>query len=113
VLGWRDSQLLNADLSTTQAYTVFQFARSELRNAAYSGMTNATDIGSSSNHVKGYKFLRGDNHRVWVLWSKDGNAHTITLSTAPLGAWDVLGNSVSPSSSMSVTVKPLYLEWNP
>jgi hypothetical protein len=111
VFGWRDSQLLNTDKSPTLAYTAFKFARSELRNSTYLGAVSSSDIGGVSN-VKGYKFQRGDR-RVWVVWSLDGNTHTINMSSAPLAAWDVMGVSVATSTSMSVTLKPLYLEWNP
>jgi Cellulase (glycosyl hydrolase family 5) len=114
VFGWNGSGLLNGNLSPLPAYTAFQFGRSELRAATYSGATSATDIGSASSLIKGYKFQRiDDQHRVWVLWSLDGNTHTITLASAPLAAWDALGASVSTATSMNITVKPLYLEWNP
>jgi hypothetical protein len=111
VLGWRNSGLLNPDLSPRPAYTAFQFARSELGDAAYTGDITTADIGGVSG-VKGYKFSR-DNRRIWVLWSLDGITHSITLSTVPLSAWDALGNSVSPAPSMDGTLNPLYLEWIP
>ena len=111
VLGWRNSGLLNGDLSPRPAYTAFQFARSELRDAAFAGDITGSDIGGASG-VKGYKFNRGDR-RIWVLWSLDGASHSITLSSLPLTAWDALGNSVTPAVSMNVSLNPLYLEWNP
>jgi len=106
VLGWRNSGLLNADLSPRPAYTAFQFARSELRDAVW--VRDVTEY----TGVKGYEFQRGDR-RIWVLWSLDGASHTINLPGVPLAAWDVLGNSVSPAASMNVSLNPLYLEWNP
>ena len=111
VLGWRNSGLLNPDLSPRPAYTAFKFSRSELRDAAYTDDITTVDIGGISG-VKGYKFQRGDR-RIWILWSLDGNTHSITLSSVPLAAWDALGNSVSPATSMDVSLNPLYLEWNP
>jgi hypothetical protein len=111
VLGWRNSGLLNSDLSPRPAYTAFQFARSELRDATFAGDITASDIGGASN-VKGYKFNRGDR-RIWALWSLDGATHSINLSGAPVAAWDALGNSVTPDASMNVSLNPLYLEWNP
>jgi hypothetical protein len=110
VAGWRGSGFFNADLSPRPIYTAFKFGRSELRNASYIGAISASDIGGTSG-VMGYKFNRGDRI-IWVLWSKDGNQHTITLSK-PLAAWDALGVYVTPAASMYVTFKPLYLEWNP
>jgi hypothetical protein len=105
VLGWQ-TDLINADLSPRPAYTAFQFARSELRDATW--RRNVTEYAG----VKGYEFLRGDR-RIWILWSLDGGTHLISLPSVPLAAGDALGNSISPSSSMNVSLNPLYLEWNP
>jgi hypothetical protein len=106
VQGWFNSGLLNGDLSPRPAYTAFQFAASELREAVF--VREVTEYAG----VKGYEFTQSDR-RIWVLWSLDGNTHSITLSTAPLSAWDALGNSVSPTASMNVSLDPLYLEWIP
>jgi hypothetical protein len=106
VLGWRNSGLLNSDLSPRPAYTAFQFARSELRDATW--VREITEYPG----VKGYEFKRGDC-RIWALWSLDGATHSISLSGAPVAAWDALGNSVTPAASMNVSLNPLYLEWNP
>jgi hypothetical protein len=111
VAGWRNSGLLNADLSPRPAYTAFKFARSELGEVAFTGVITAADIGSVSG-VNGYKFQSGDR-RIWVLWSLDGNQHLVSLASTPMAAWDALGNSISPAASMNVTFSPLYLEWNP
>jgi len=112
LLGWRNSGLLNADLSPRPAYTALQFARNELRDATSAGEISSSDIGGATG-VKGYKFNRGDR-RIWVVWSRDGASHSITPSLgAPIAAWDALGNSVTPNASMNVDLKPLYLEWNP
>ncbi len=110
-LGWRGSALLGDGLTPLPAYTAFQFGRNELRNAGYLGEISMADIGGVGG-VKGYKFQRGDR-RVWVLWSLDGGTHTINLASVPLAVWDALGNSAPPTASMNITLKPLYLEWNP
>jgi hypothetical protein len=106
LLGWNNSGLLNADLSSRPAYIAFQFGRNELRDAAF-----VREITTYAG-VKGYEYNRGDR-RIWVIWSLDGNAQSINLSGAPLATWDALGNSVTPAASMDVTLNPLYLEWNP
>ena len=109
VLGWRNSGLLNADLSPRPAYTAFQFASSELRDAAF--VREITEYAG----VKGYEFQRGDR-RIWILWSFDGSTHSISLSGVPLAGWRVHDTSVTPvtpAASMDVTLNPLYLEWNP
>jgi hypothetical protein len=112
VYGWRASKLLNSATSITPAYTAFQFSSHELRNSSYIGPIITTDVGGVAT-VKGYKFQRGDR-RIWVIWSKDGNAHTVSFSLGkPLAAWDALGNSVTPAASMGITINPYYLEWTP
>jgi hypothetical protein len=110
VFGWRGSGLLNYDLSPQLAYISFKFAISELTNTAYAGVIVPVDIGGVPG-VMGYKYL-GDNSLVWVLWSMDGNTHTINLPSTPLTAWDALGNPMAPAVSINITEKPYYLEWN-
>ena len=86
----------------------YKFARQEILDSTYEGNIGLADIGTTG--VVGYKFNRGDLH-VWVLWSLDGATHTMTLSGVPYLAWDALGNSLAKSSSMTVDIKPIYLEW--
>ena len=106
VPGWRNSGLLNGDLSPRPAYTAFQFGRNELRDATW--MRDITEYSG----VKGYELQRGDR-RIWVFWSLDGTTHLINLPGVPLIAWNALGNSVTPIASMNVDLNPLYLEWSP
>jgi hypothetical protein len=106
LLGWNNSSLLNSDLSPLPAYTAFQFSRNELRDAAF--IQAITEYAG----VKGYEYNRGDRS-IWILWSLDGNTQSINLPGVPSAAWDALGNSVSRSTYMNVSLNPLYLEWNP
>ena len=62
---------------------------------------------------RGYKFLR-NGRRVWVMWSLDGNPHSVIFAPgSPVAAWDAMGVTVTPATSMNITIKPVYLEWNP
>jgi hypothetical protein len=106
VLGWQNSGLLKADLSPQPAYTALQFSRSELGEASW--VRDVTEYAG----VKGYEYRRGDR-RIWVVWSLDGNAHSVNLPGVPLAVWDVLGNSILPAASLNISLTPLYLEWNP
>jgi hypothetical protein len=103
---WNCTGLINPDLTTLPAYTAYQFSSSELRNSAW-----VRDI-TEYTGVKGYEFNRGDR-RIWVLWSLDGNSHTISLPGVPLAIYHVNGTSITPAGSITVTHEPLYLEWNP
>jgi hypothetical protein len=103
VLGWRNSGLLNADLSPKPAYDAFRAARGELRDAQL--VREIVDYVG----VKGYAFDRGDR-QLWMLWSMDGSDHEVLLPFTPRAAFDVLGGSVAVSSTMMVTLAPVYLE---
>jgi hypothetical protein len=111
VFGWRGSGLLNESLIPLPAFNAFQFARSELRNGQFLGYVTAIDIGVATG-IQGYKIQRGDRF-IWILWSLDGNPHTITLSSTPEAAWDALGGAIVPAAAMEVTVMPEYLEFLP
>jgi hypothetical protein len=107
LMGWYNSNLLNADLTPRPAYISLQFSRLELRDAAF-----IRDITTFAG-VKGYEFNRGDR-LIWVIWSKDGNSHNVSPSSTPLVACDTLGNCTNnPTLPIAVTLQPLYLEFSP
>jgi hypothetical protein len=63
--------------------------------------------------IQGYEFGL-DGRRIWLLWSKDGNPHGISLPGTPQSIIDVWGIPVSaPGNSITIDLKPLYLEWKP
>jgi hypothetical protein len=113
VLGWRNSGLLNQDLTPRLGYTAMQFSRNILLNSNFEGDVSSQDIGGAFN-VRGYKFKWG-NHHIWLLWSLDGGNYNITLSGEPIAVWDALGNRVEMNDpyALTITIKPVYLEWNP
>jgi hypothetical protein len=106
VLGWRNSGLLNRDLSTRPAYTAYSIARRELSDATFvRAITEFPD-------VLGYEFHRGDR-RVWVIWSGNVGDHAINLPGEPLVIYDALGEAVPFSNPLNVSEVPLYIEWAP
>jgi hypothetical protein len=106
VFGWRNSALLNSDLSPRPAYQAFVTARNVLLDAKLTSEINAYA------QVKGYEYTRSQ-HRVWVLWSLDGFIHPVNLDTMPAEIYDVLGNPVVLSNPLQVGHTPLYLVWHP
>jgi hypothetical protein len=104
--GWRQSGLLNpTTLEPYKAYHAFAFARLKLN-----GATLVRKVEEFPG-VFGYEFKKG-SHRIWLLWSKDGSSHAITLSGAPQAVWDALGASQAVSgANLTITIKPLYIEW--
>ena len=106
VLGWENSGLLNPDLSPRPAYTAFQFAQSELRDATW--VRDVTEYPG----VKGYEFQRGDR-RIWVVWSLDGSTHSVTLPGVPLAIYHFDGSPIPAVGSLTVESEPIYLELRP
>lgn len=106
IFGWRNSNILNTDLSPRPAYLAFAAARKILLDAQFN--REILDY----PQVKGYEYTRS-LHRVWVLWSLDGNTHPVNLDTMPAAIYDTLGNPVVPSNPLQVGIAPLYLVWNP
>lgn len=103
-LGWRNSGLLNTNLTPRPAYTAFQVAAKKLVGALEP--RKITEF----NGVKGYEWHTA-NGRVWLLWSLDGSTHSIPLPSTPRAIHDAIGASQPISNTVDVTLKPLYLEW--
>jgi hypothetical protein len=101
--GWRFTGLLDHS-KPLPAYYAFKTASAELGYASY--VQDVTQFPG----IKGYEFSRG-KHVIWFLWSIDGNAHTVSLPSAPLLALDSLGTSVTPDQTMTVGINPQYFEW--
>ena len=101
--GWRGSQLATSVQSTLPAYTAYDIAQDQLADATF-----LQDITSYAN-VKAMAFNR-DNKQVWLIWSKDGANHLITLPNVPLEILDVYGVSYTPiDANFNVTIQPHYL----
>jgi hypothetical protein len=106
VFGWRNSALLNSDRSPRPAYHAFVTFRNALLDAKLTREIN------EYAQVKGYEYTRS-LHRVWVLWSLDGNPHPVNLNTMPNEIYTALGIPVAPSNPLQVGYTPLYLVWYP
>jgi len=109
-LGWRNSGLLNADLTPRPAYHAYVLARDTLKDAAFVREVNEY----SGSQIFGYEF-HVNARNLWVLWALDGKAHTITLPALPTAAWDELGNPVDFGSGILTIgdLKTVYVDWGP
>jgi len=106
LFGWRNSELLESNLNPRPAYFAFQFARSEIGGADF-----VQEI-TSYPAVKVYELDRGDR-LIWVIWSLDGNDHSLTLPSTPSAIYDSFGTAVSVSNPLDLNFAdgPLYIEW--
>jgi hypothetical protein len=101
--GWRNSNLLDADLSPTLAYNAFKFGQSELVNSYFNRQIN-TDPG-----VKIFEYMK-TNRRVWLLWSLDGSTHAVHIPLPAKAAFDLSGNPLSVVKDIAVGLMPTYIE---
>jgi hypothetical protein len=107
---WANTALLDRSNNPKPAYYAYKVVREKLDGATFN--RNITEYAN----VKGYEFL-SHGKRIWFVWSiaEDANKNSlpvnITLPTTPSAIWDVFGNAVTPSASLTVEVKPLYIEW--
>lgn len=101
--GWRNSGLLKNDLSPLPAYNAYAFARKEIGNVTFKAAL-------SYPGVMGYEFTQG-NREIWLVWSLDGDSHTIFLPSTPTAVYDVFGNPLSINgNAWNVTIAPVYIE---
>ncbi len=108
--GWHSSGLLDLDNTELDAYRAYNFASSMLYGTKFEG-----DIPGDPG-VRAYKF-RNTPRTIWVLWSKDGDNHNITLPSTPTAGYHVdgspLGTGILSGVSLLVTLEPVYIEWSP
>ena|GEM_PF-724797 len=100
--GWNVSGVYGSTL------TAFQTAGKMLSSVVYTSDIGTTDVGTTG--VRGYKFSR-NSHALWLIWSADGNTKSVTLSSTPKTITDALGVTQSVTTSLQLTVKPLYIEF--
>ncbi len=104
VLGWRYSGLVSNKLDPLPVYNAFVFGAKELSQAVFVGEL------SQFSGVKGYEF-QNNSTRFWVLWSLDGESHTVQLDQEPGAAYDAFGQPVEVGKEATVTLAPVYIEW--
>ncbi len=102
---WRNSGLITPKTyARLPAFEAFKFGRSELSTAK-----SGSDV--SQGLVRIYE-INAPKGRIWLMWSKDSNEHTVHLDTMPYAAFDLYGKSLAVSQNMVVTLKPIYIEWD-
>jgi hypothetical protein len=101
--GWRNSGLLDGG-EPLPAYYAYHYSNQEI-------------IGADSVHeisvdwIQGFEF-RFSDHRLWVIWSRDGIERTFTFSETPDKITDRYGNNISLKQSIPVDWSVVYVSWN-
>lgn len=106
LLGWRNSGLLNPDLTPKPGYEAFRFFQRQSQNAA------AFTRLSLFQNLELYEMTH-NNRRIWLMWSRNGVIQTIQLPQNPSQIWDHLGNSLTVAQSIDVGFAPIYVEFTP
>jgi len=113
LLGWpeKNTELMNSDLSEREGFTAYRIVSQKLAEVKNQGELTYTDV-SSMIGLKGYKFSHGQKE-IWVVWSLDGEDHTVdlTYNRTLTSITDALGNPQPASSPITITIKPIYIEW--
>lgn len=106
IKGWRASGLLDASMQPVPAYNAYRFAAQQLANHVFTGYL--TDY----PELKGMAF-QGIGQRTWILWSKDGNAHSISLNGMPAALYNVYGESQPLAIQLTINQAPIFIVWQP
>lgn len=102
---WRNSGLIyREDLTPRPAYYAYEFASQELMDA-----TAVREI-TEYEGVKGFEFKRRGK-TIWILWSFDGDSHTVVLPQTPTSVKDVYGAPLTNNKTISITPAPKYIEF--
>jgi hypothetical protein len=108
IFGWRNSALLNVNLSPRPAYYAYSTAHKALSDATF--LRKLTQF----NGIDGYEFDLGGGRILWVLWSKDPLlSYLVPLSRQPNAIFDALGNPRALGTFIDVSQMPVYIEWLP
>ena len=101
--GWRNSGLLDGG-EPLPAYYAYHYSNQEIIEA-----DSVLEI--SDDWLHGFEFRYSD-HRLWVVWSRDGIERTYTFSETPDKITDRYGNNKSLKQSIKVDWSVVYVTWN-
>ena len=101
---WVDTNLL-IGITPRASMVALKIAREKFQNATF------VQYITQFPGVKIYELSR-PGKRFWVVKSSDGTPRTITLPAVPLLITDPLGANVPAAATLTIDVKPLYIDWN-
>jgi hypothetical protein len=102
---WRNSGLLEPDLTPKLAYHAYQAAAGFLSDVKYVGPVSGYPAG-----IDGYTFQPNDHSAaIDVIWSADGSKIVVFLPSGA-SAYDRFGLLISDPGWVDVTSKPVYVK---
>ncbi|RPI31255.1 MAG: hypothetical protein EHM70_11905 [Chloroflexota bacterium] len=106
LLGWRGTALISSGGIPLPAYEALVFARQTLVGAEIK-----REIVTYPG-VMGYEFAIKDR-TLWLVWSLDGQRHTIELPQLPTSVHDIYGGAAVVSDTIDLEIDPVYIIWDP
>jgi hypothetical protein len=102
---WRYCSLLDNNQNPKPAYNALSFLSLELAGATYiQKVTNYPNL-------RAYEFQSIGKH-IWVMWSPDGQAYTISLPPATIKVLNKYGVTITPVNNQIAVNSPVYIELN-
>lgn len=102
LMGWRASELLDANYTPLPAYDAYRFNASLLSNAEFK--REVFDYPQLFVYEFGTPSIN-----LWILWSRSGELENVQLPAVPSDVYDIFGNWITPSQDINVNYSPLYL----
>ena len=107
MFGYRHAELVDQhDFSLRPAYFSYRFARQLLADASFQREIEM------DTQVRIYEF-QVEGRQIWVVWSLNGENRAIALDEMPNIMYDYMGNALTPTNPLMVSLDPLYLVWTP
>ena len=108
IMGGRNNSLLNPDFTPLPAYNAYKFTNQKIANASYSQRV--------SDAVFLIHEFKKPNGKIWIVWTNDNLAHTLTLPALPKAIYRIGadGNGITDPLTTSVTLDkaPAIIEFN-
>lgn len=104
--GWRHSGLLDNNNHPNSAFGAYLTAAAEIGRASFVG-----NVSGYPGSVIGYRF-RSAQQELWAIWNAGQTTVSITLPSMPAKILDVQGNPITTTTSLTLTISPLYIEWD-
>gem|GEM_PF-550458 len=110
--GWLGSGLVDGDGKPVPAMTALQVAREKFGGATFTGRVTPREVGIFDEElgIIGYKFRQG-NRIIWLIRSADSQNREVVFNQFPTAITDPVGTELTPSRRLTLTLKPMYIEW--
>jgi len=104
--GWRYGGLLDANQNPLPAYNALKYMTERLNDYKYSKEITL------ENDVFGFEFIKGKT-KIWIVFTPDKNARTITKPAGFSEALDPFGNVITSTDTTITITRPTYIVFNP